>query len=333
MCRGLLALLLWPLSLLFRAATALRRWLYAAGFLKSTRLPVPVIVIGNIFIGGTGKTPFAIWLVESLRRMGWRPGVVSRGYGTAGEQVRMVTPDSLAAETGDEPLLISRRAQCPVAVGRNRVAAAQALLALHPETDLIISDDGLQHYALQRDVEIVIADARGNGNGWLLPAGPLREPPSRRRDFTVVNTPRLSGMLPPDAYRMELAGRIAERMIDRSDTIALSGFASQWPGTTAPPRILAAAGIGNPARFFAMLRGTGLAFEEMPLPDHYDFASNPFAGRAADIILITEKDAVKCSRNAELQNDPRIWVVPVTADIAGALAEHIVEKCRGRPTA
>ncbi len=324
MRRGLLASALFPLSLLFRLLAAVRRTLYKNGVLQSTRLPVPVVIIGNIFVGGTGKTPFTIWLAEQLRGAGFVPGVVSRGYGAHGNQPLAVTPASTPNLVGDEPALIARRAQCPVMIGRNRVAAAQALLAAHPEVDLILSDDGLQHYALQRDVEIVIGDERGNGNGWMLPAGPLREPASRRRDFTVVNGSCLPA-LQPEAFQMHLLGDIAEQLCDRSQSVALNAIRAQ--------RIVAAAGIGNPQRFFSMLRNAGLIIEELPLPDHYDFANNPFASVHADIILITEKDAVKCMQLDTMKNDPRLWVVPVTARIDRALAERIVEKCRGRPTA
>jgi len=335
--RGIVACLLWPLSLLFRALAWLRRGLYAAGWLRSTRLAVPVIVVGNIFLGGTGKTPLTIWLVEALRQAGFVPGVISRGYGVHSAVPRAVHIDSNAQQVGDEPLLIARRAQCPVLVGRNRVAAAQALLAAYPDVNVIVSDDGLQHYAMQRDIEIVLFDARGVGNGWLLPAGPLREPASRRRDFTVVNAAQLPGDVlgtgSHDVIQMELVGVIAERLGDRSQRLALtSGLLVPDTGHAAS-RIVAAAGIGNPPRFFAMLRAAGLTIDEMPLADHYDFADNPFASVLADIILITEKDAVKCSQIATLKNDPRLWVVPVTARIDGALAEQIVEKLRGHTTA
>ncbi|MDP3672039.1 MAG: tetraacyldisaccharide 4'-kinase [Telluria sp.] len=327
--RGPLACALWPLSLLFRALAALRAALYRAGVFKSERLPVPVIVVGNIFIGGTGKTPLTIWLAEALRAAGFHPGVISRGHGGAGSAPRPVGPDSDARQVGDEPLLIAQRAQCPVMVGRERAAAGRALLALHPEVDVVIADDGLQHYALGRDIEIILFDARGAGNGWLLPAGPLREPVSRRRDFTVVNapalTPQLAGAVRGEPFRMRLEGRWAEPLARRGERVALEALAGK--------RIVAAAGIGNPGRFFAMLRAAGLAFAELPLPDHHDFLDQPFAQVDADIILITEKDAVKCGQIENLKNDPRLWVVPVTARLDGALAEQIVEKCRGCSTA
>jgi tetraacyldisaccharide 4'-kinase len=328
MRRGLAAALLFPLSLLFRGLAALRRWLYRTGVLHSTRLPVPVIVVGNIFIGGTGKTPLVIWLVEALRRAGYAPGVISRGYGASGDTLREVTAASAAREVGDEPVLIATRTGAPLFVCRNRAAAANALLQKHPGVNVIVADDGLQHYALQRDCELVLFDARGIGNGWLLPAGPLREPPSRRADFTIVNAPAIPRGVAADAWRMELLGVVAEQLVDPSQRMTLAALADD-----PPKRILAAAGIGNPARFFDMLQAAGLCFDAMPLPDHHDFADRPFAGTDADIILVTEKDAVKCRQIEHLKSDPRLWVVPVTARIDAALADRIVEKLRGHPTA
>ena len=325
--RGLLAVALWPVSLVFRGLTAARRLAFRTGLLRSTRLPVPVVVVGNIFVGGTGKTPLTIWLVDELRRAGLRPGVISRGYGARNDTPVEVQPESAPADVGDEPALIARRAQCPVVVGRRRVEAAHALLAAHPEVDVIVSDDGLQHYALHRDVEIVLCDERGNGNGWLLPAGPLREPASRRRDFTVFNAGRLPNGIPEDALRMGLEGETAEPLSGGAAPVPLRDLRQRGS------RIVAAAGIGNPSRFFTLLRRAGLEFAELPLPDHYDFAQNPFTQVDADLILITEKDAVKCARIDTINNDPRIWVVPVKARIDRVLAERIVEKCRGRPTA
>ncbi|WP_229205705.1 tetraacyldisaccharide 4'-kinase [Duganella sp. Leaf126] len=336
MRRGPLACALWPLSLLFRAVTAVRAALFLAGWLASSRLPVPVVVVGNIYIGGTGKTPLTIWLVQALQAAGMRPGVISRGHGSAGAAPREVGADATPAEVGDEPLLIRQRTGCPVMVGRDRAATGRALLAAHPELDVLLTDDGLQHYALQRDIEIILFDGRGAGNGWLLPAGPLREPVSRRRDFTVINAPLLTDALVRSVgggagarapIRMTLAGSHAEQLADRNRRMPLAAL--QQPGR----RLAAAAGIGNPARFFGMLKAAGLTIAELPLPDHHDFRDRPFDALHADVILITEKDAVKCAQIEELRDDPRLWVVPVTAHIDGALADQIVEKCRGRKTA
>ncbi len=329
--RGPLACALWPLSLPFRLLAGARAALYAAGVLASERMPVPVIVVGNIFIGGTGKTPLTIWLVHALRAAGLRPGVISRGHGGQGEGVRALTPSSQACEVGDEPLLIAQSARCPVVVGRARAQAARLLLSMHPEVDVLVSDDGLQHYALQRDVEIILFDARGPGNGWLLPAGPLREGRARRRDFTVVNAPELTSALRAAVggapFQMLLAGQCAERLAQRAERVELSALAASGQ------RLAACAGIGNPERFFAMLRAAGLHFAELALPDHHDFLDRPFDRLDADIILITEKDAVKCAQIETLKNDPRLWVVPVAAQIDAALAQQIVEKCRGRSPA
>ncbi|MFC0169554.1 tetraacyldisaccharide 4'-kinase [Pseudoduganella danionis] len=340
--RGPLACALWPVSLLFRALSGVRAALFRAGVLRSTRLPVPVVVVGNIFIGGTGKTPLTIWLVQALQAAGLRPGVISRGHGSKHTAPRLVDGSATAAQVGDEPLLIWQRCACPVMVGRDRAATGQALLALHPEIDILLTDDGLQHYALQRDVEIILFDGRGAGNGWLLPAGPLREPVSRRRDVTVINAPQLSsgllasvgasrgaaqpgGGLPDGTYQMVLAGDYAEQLCDRQQRTSLVELAAR-PAL----RIVAAAGIGNPARFFGMLKAAGLQVQELPLPDHHDFLDRPFAALEADLILMTEKDAVKCAQIEELRDDPRLWVVPVSARIDAALAAQIVEKCRGR---
>jgi tetraacyldisaccharide 4'-kinase len=326
--RGVLACLLLPLSLVFGVAVRVRRCMFQLGLARSERVRVPVIVVGNVFIGGTGKTPFVIWLVQAMRRAGYIPAVVSRGYGVQNDVPCEVRSDSQARDVGDEPVLIAQHAACPVMVGRKRVEAINTLLASHPEINLIVSDDGLQHYRLQRDIEIVLFDSRGFGNGWMLPAGPLREPKTRRADFVVVNGAQIPSGLPADARQMQLTGEIAEHLCDRSQRSALRDLAAS-PNV----QIVAAAGIGHPGRFFSMLHQAGLRFKEMPLPDHYDFSVNPFAGLSADVILITEKDAVKCMHMAELKNDPRLWVVPVTARIDQMLAEQIVEKLRGRPTA
>ena len=317
--RGLVACLLLPLALIFHLIITCRRIFYRVGIFSVWAPPVPLIVIGNIFVGGTGKTPLVIWLVSALRARGFTPGVISRGYGGSADAVIEVRADMPATQTGDEPLLIAQKSEVPVFVGRDRVAAARALLAAHPEVDIIISDDGLQHYALGRTVEIQLSDTRGHGNGWLLPAGPLREPVSRKSDFYVINGATQTGS---DDYAMRLTGQHAEQLVDRGQHADLSSLQGK--------RVAAVAGMGHPERFFGMLRAQGVSLEfTRALPDHFDFSSNPFAEITADIILITEKDAVKCSRIAGIAQDTRLWAVPVEATIAGPLVQHILEKLRG----
>ena len=322
--RGLAAWLLWPISLVFGAIIAIRRCLFKVGVFEQTRLPVPVIVVGNIYVGGTGKTPLVIWLSRQLREQGFVPGVISRGYGGDASRVVEINAQMSPDDIGDEPLLILQRAGVPLVVGRNRVSAARALLNAHPEVNVIISDDGLQHYALDRDIEILLFDERGIGNGWLLPAGPLRESVTRRFDFRVLNGLESVG---ENSFSMQLVGQHAEQLINRANTKALKELPENLS-------IAAAAGIGNPERFFTMLKQLGVNVQEhIALPDHFDYSSNPFESLKVDIILITEKDAVKCGRRNGLADDPRLWVVPVEAAIAGPFSEHLVEKLRGYPTA
>lgn len=322
--RGLLARLLWPFSLLFNLLLLVRLALYATGIFRITMLSVPVIVVGNIFVGGTGKTPMVIWLVQLFQEQGWKVGVISRGYGATREQVQAVEKNAQAEVVGDEPLLIANRTKVPVFTGRNRVAAARALIKQHPEVNIIISDDGLQHYALGRSIEIQLSDSRGNGNGWLLPAGPLREPASRQSDFYVINGTDEEAV---HGYAMQLVPVDAERLSDRSQRKSLRDFSFVQS-------VAAAAGIGNPERFFSMLRSHGIALTAAhALPDHFDFSSNPFAEIDASVILITEKDAVKCADIAAIAGDARIWVVPVQAHVDASLAKHILEKLHGHATA
>ena len=320
------ACLLWPFSLLFGVLTSLRRALYRHHVLPSFRLPVPVIVVGNVVVGGTGKTPLVIWLVDALRQAGFTPAVISRGHGgKANAEVMEVFIGSSADNVGDEPLLIAQRAGCPVMVGRDRVAAARALLTAYPLIDMIISDDGLQHYRLQRSVEIVLFDERGGGNGWLLPAGPLRESMGRRRDVTVLNGQHRPAGLSATCLQMQVAGDVIEALSDRSRSMPLNAVTG---------RIVAVAGMGNPQRFFNMVRAAGLTIETIALSDHHVFSAQTFADVQADVILMTEKDAVKCKAVDGIVNDPRMWVVPVSAHVDSALMtivnnKLILEKLRG----
>ncbi|MFC0575173.1 tetraacyldisaccharide 4'-kinase [Paraburkholderia solisilvae] len=320
--RGAFAWALSPLACVFGAVAAARRGAFAAGWLEQVSIGVPVVVVGNVTVGGTGKTPTVIALVEALRAAGFAPGVVSRGYGARVRTPTPVTPATPAAQAGDEPRLIARRTGVPVWVCPDRVAAARALRAAHREVDVIVSDDGLQHYRLARDVELVVFDHRLGGNGFLLPAGPLREPLSRRRDATLVNSPYERTLPPwPNTYALQLTPGDAWHL----DNPHLRRPLAQFTGV----KVLAAAGIGSPERFFATLRAAGIAPATRALPDHYAFAINPFADVQADAILITEKDAVKLGT----WRDARIWVVPVEAALDHRLIESVVEKLRGRPPA
>ena len=320
-----------PLSLLFRTSVAVRRK-HFAGSNGGERMPVPVVVVGNLTVGGSGKTPLVIALVEALRLEGYTPGVVSRGYG--GDAVRKgdtvvavdIAMEDAADRFGDEPVLIRRRTDAPVYVGRDRTEAARALLAAHPDVDVLLSDDGLQHYALVRNFEIAVFDVRGAGNRRMLPAGPLREPMSRIAEVDAIVLNGLDAAMPllpagivasHPPYRMELTPGMLYRVNDPTATRALDSFRGR--------RITAAAGIGNPARFFALLRGAGLSFHRMPLDDHHRYQANPFAGRNSEAILVTEKDAVKCARFQE----PRMWAVPVEAHIDRGLVTAILARIGG----
>ncbi|MDP1566260.1 MAG: tetraacyldisaccharide 4'-kinase, partial [Polaromonas sp.] len=290
--RGPLACLLWPVALLFGVLGRLRRSLYRASLLSSEKMPVPVVVVGNVVAGGAGKTPTVIALVRHLQAAGIQAGVVSRGYGRRGDACLEVLSETPPELSGDEPALIRRATQAPVFVAARRVDAARALLAAHPATQLIVCDDGLQHYALQRDIEIAVFDERGAGNGWLLPAGPLREPwPERLQRGASPNGRGIdlvlhSGALPAfDGFRS--TRRLADHAL-RADgsRLALSSLA----GTP----LIALAGIARPQAFFEMLTARGLNLAETRvLPDHYDFDSYPRKSDMGHTLICTEKDAVK----------------------------------------
>lgn len=320
-----LALLLSPLSALFGWLAGRRRAGYASGTRTVTRLPVPVIVIGNLTVGGTGKTPLTAALASGLRAAGYTPGIVSRGYGGQAEMPMAVTIDSSPAQVGDEPLLLARATHAPIYVCRQRAAAAQALLATHPGVDLILCDDGLQHYALGRDIELCVVDGlRGFGNGRLLPAGPLREPVGRLQsvDAVIVNG---AGNLPahPQAYRMQLVPGMPYRL----DNATISCAADALPGP-----LTAMCGIGNPQRFFATLQSLDLQFAERDFPDHHAYTA---ADLPAGTLIVTEKDAVKLAAMPDLGSaGARIWVLPVTAVIQPDLIAWLSEKLKhGRQTA
>lgn len=330
---GLLTLALLPLSWLFGALSALRRALYRAGLLRVERLPCAVVVVGNISVGGSGKTPLVVYLAQRLAAAGFHPGIVSRGYGAhRGGSVaapRAVTADSRADEVGDEPLLLARRTALPVWVGHDRVATARGLLAAHPEVDVIIGDDGLQHYRLGRDLEIAVLDRRGPRNGRLLPAGPLREPVSRlaRVDALVTHAGGASWPAPDAVPRFELT-------LSGDALVSLRDPPRRVPAAHMRGRVVhALAGIGEPERFFETLRGLGLSPVCRAFPDHHRFVADDLAMGPADALLMTEKDAVKCAQFAP----DHAWYLPVEAalepDLARFVTERLLEKRHGSASA
>lgn len=310
--RNPVAVLLLPFAALFAALVALRRAAYRVGLLRQERLPVPVIVVGNITVGGSGKTPLVIWLIERLRAAGFQPGVVSRGYGgDAAQRPQWVTPESDPRAVGDEPVLIARRTGGPVAVAPSRVEAARFLLQ-RAACDVVICDDGLQHYALARDIEIAVVDgARRFGNGWYLPAGPLREGRARLRsvDFVVAN-----GGGESDAFDMALRVSAVRQIANPDVRRELDDFRGQ--------AVHAVAGIGHPARFFAQLRAAGLQLIEHAFPDHHVFRAGELEFGDAHPVLMTEKDAVKC----RTLTGARFWSVSVDAQVDARLGESIKQR-------
>ena len=323
-----------PLSWLFRLLVGVRHGLYRCGLLRSHRLPVPVIVIGNLTVGGSGKTPLVLWLVRCLREAGWRPGIISRGYRGAAAGELAVTVAADPALVGDEPLLLARRSGVPVYVGSDRVRAARALLAANPECNVVVSDDGLQHYRLQRSVEIAVFDGRGAGNSQLLPAGPLREPLQRLStvDAMVWNSVAPAGLASAAAivcaardvpqFAMRLGGELFFALHDARRQCSVHDLAGK--------RLYAIAGIGDPARFFAQLEALGLEFEAHPFPDHHRYCAADLAFAADGVLLMTEKDAVKCAALTVRE----AWVLPVDAQLVAAadgksLLDSILEKLDG----
>jgi len=311
------SILLYPVSLIFRLLVSLRRWLYRTGILRSVSLPVPVIVVGNLTLGGTGKTPLVLWLAEKLRGQGWSPGIVCRGYGGTHAGPRAVTRGDDVGQVGDEALLLCERADCPVWIGADRAASARAMLAAHLECDLILCDDGLQHYRLQRSFEIAVEDERGFGNGLLLPAGPLREPASRRVDAIVIN----GGETRPGAFRMSLRPAGFCRVDDPGKQVAPSELSGR--------RLHAVAGIGNPERFFAELMRMGLIFSPHAFPDHHPFRFEDLEFADCDFVLMTEKDAVKCRQFGRRD----LIALRVDAEPDPALADLILRRIHGRAPA
>jgi tetraacyldisaccharide 4'-kinase len=309
-----------PFSFLYGTVMAVRSLLYRIGLRHRVRMKVPVVVVGNLTVGGTGKTPLVAWLSMKLAAVGMRVAIVSRGYGGKARGVTRVTVHSRPSEVGDEPLLLARRSQATVFVGRDRVAAAR--VAVEDGADIVLCDDGLQHLALMRDCEIVVIDGqRGFGNGCLLPRGPLREHPRRLRrvNAVVVNGTvsapgfSLPGFVDRTHFVMNMRPGDARPVAGGASLRALSSFR----GTG----VHAVAAIGNPQRFFDMLRDAGLTLYEHPMPDHHAFKSGDLNFGDNLPVLMTEKDAVKCAAFA----DERCWCVPVTAEFSENAARELID--------
>lgn len=307
-------ILLLPFSWLFRLIVSIRRLLYRLNLFKSYQFPVPVIVVGNVTVGGTGKTPLVLWLVKQLREAGLRPGIVSRGVGGKKQRVPyQVTVNDSAQEVGDEAILFARHAACPVVIGIDRVAAVTELLK-HYDCNVVISDDGLQHYRLGRDVEIGVVDGvRRFGNRRLLPAGPLREPISRlkKADFVIVN-----GGDVRDQFAMSLVQEGLVLLKNPGERKSLAEFQGQT--------VHAVAGIGFPKRFFRTLRKAGLTVIPHPFPDHYLFQASDLDFKDKLPILMTEKDAVKCERFA----DNRCWYLSVDLKVDERMRRELLERVK-----
>ena len=314
--------LLQPLSWLYAGATQARRGAYARGWLRTCAVAKPVVVVGNLTVGGTGKTPLVIWLARQLTDRGLKVGIVSRGYRRSVSALRVVRSDSSWREVGDEPLLVQHRTGCATVVARDRVAGARALV--EQGVDVVIADDGLQHLRLARDCEIVVIDGvRGFGNGRVLPAGPLREPVSRldEADAIVVNGVAEHASLVRAAAPVKAAGL---------QMTLVAGEAHRLDGQTAPQplehfrgrRLHAVAGIGNPVRFFRELRARGLDIIEHPFPDHHAFAAGEVTFADEPSVLMTEKDAVK----GRAFGNPRHWYVPVAAEFSVPHARELLDR-------
>ena len=299
--KNFLAYLLWPLSVVYIIIIFFRRKLYQLRFLKINHLPVPVIIVGNVTIGGTGKTPVVIRLAEFLKEKGWRPGIVSRGYGSNTQHFpRIVHQNSNAREVGDEPLLIAQHTGCPTIIDPNRSRGAKHLLK-RSNCNILISDDGLQHLRLGRHLEIVVIDGdRGFGNQFCLPAGPLREPISRLNsvDFVIRK-----GIAQVNEFKLSLVPDYFYQLIQPGNKYTAAHFQNK--------KIHAIAGIGNPNQFFTSLRQLGLTIYEHPFPDHYLFKPCDFNYGKDDVIIMTEKDAVKCIGFV----DARLWSLKTKIDL------------------
>jgi tetraacyldisaccharide 4'-kinase len=330
--RGPTSLLLWPLAYLYGCILRIRKLIFDLDLTRPKPAPVPIIIVGNIRVGGTGKTPIVIALAERLSQLGWKPAIISRGYGSSNQHTPLqVRSNSDPSIVGDEPVLIAKRTddQFPIWVFPKRKESIKALLKASPDVNVIISDDGLQHRGLVRwpareggrDIEFVVRDSRGEGNRFLLPAGPLREPASRERDATLQTNPaeQLSSGIKHEYFQGRRAFTLASQLgtpyqlNNPTNTQSFEKIAERF----LPKNIAMVAGLGNPQRFFDDLVKLGIAGKQLPLPDHFDYTPEFFKGIKADCILITEKDAVKCTNI----HDDRIWVAPLSLRLPDSLID------------
>ena len=309
---GLLA----PFSSLYSDLVRIRRWAYARGLLAVRRLPIPVIVIGNLTVGGTGKTPLAIAVANLLKAHRYTPGIVARGYkGRSRQWPQLVRPKSDPVRVGDEAVLLAQRSQCPVAVGPDRWEAAQSLLENY-SCDIVVSDDGLQHLGLKRDIEIAVIDGvRRHGNGWCLPAGPLREPVSRLKRVDLIVTYGTAG---PGELAMDYLLQRPRSLMDSAHARPLEDFCRT--------EVHAVAGIGHPERFFSALETQGMTLIRHPFPDHHAFSAEDIRFDDGLPVLMTEKDAVKCQGFA----GPGHWYVPVEAKLDPRFEHRLLALLKNR---
>lgn len=310
------AIALLPFSWLFCFLAWLRRTFYRIGIFRTTRMSIPVIVVGNISVGGTGKTPLVIWLASHLKKLGYKPGIVSRGYGGDAQYwPQQVLPGSDPSVVGDEPVLIASRTKCPVSVGPDRVIAALAVQE-YTDCDVIISDDGMQHYALGRDIEIAVIDGdRGLGNGFCLPAGPLRERVGRLDKVDMVVSNGASGR---GRFVMLLKQTAVINLAHPEQVKSLEDFVGDG-------KVHAIAGIGNPERFFKQLEMAGLKVERHEFPDHHEFRPDDLEAFGDATLLMTEKDAVKCKRFAQ----PHHWFVRAEAELPDTFEYRLDKLVKG----
>ena len=322
------AQLLRPLSWLYRGLSALHAGLYRSGLRPVQRAPVPVLVVGNLVAGGAGKTPAVIALVGLLRQMGFTPGVISRGHGRQGSAVQAVLQGSPAREVGDEPLLIHLRTGVPVVVGADRAAAARQLCAAHPDVNLLLADDGLQHHRLHHDRVLLMFDERGAGNGLHLPAGPLRQPlPATLPADTLVlyNAAAPSTALPGFLAQRRLAGvlPLADWWAGHRPA-SDGGWSALRSCQSTSGQLLAAAGLARPEPFFGMLEAAGLRIDRLALADHHPLHPLPWPAEAPDVI-VTEKDAVKLHPGSTGRT--RVWVAPLDFQPEPAFAQALRTLC------